>query len=100
MAKRPCPPLVLIGLLAMLTACASYDPNWTPVVDVASDPHADRLKSDIDQCRQLALRAGKEDVSLKSRATFMDDDGDLISKAVYEHAFTSCLKIRKHPVIN
>ncbi len=92
--------LVWFALLGLLTACAHYDPNWAPIVDVASDQHADRLKSDTDQCRQLALRAGKEDVGLKTRGTFMDDDGDIVSKPVFEHAFSTCLKLRKHPVLN
>jgi hypothetical protein len=90
-------PLVAVALLA---ACADYNPEWAPVVDVANDQHADRLKSDKDQCRQLALHAGEQGVTLLSRSTFFSEDGTLVSRPLYERAYINCLKQRKHPVIN
>ena len=91
---------IALLLITLLTSCTEYNPGWTPVVDAANDPNADRLKSDTDQCRQLALRVGEQNASPLSRTTFMTDDGEFVSKATYQHAFTACLKERKHPVLN
>jgi hypothetical protein len=83
-----------------VAACAPFDKDWTPTVDIAKDPHADTLKADMDQCRQLAYDAGHQAASPRTRTLQYTDDGVSISKAVYQRAFTNCLKERKHPVIN
>src|ERR1700744_4444139 len=47
---------LVLPLLLLTSACAEME-NWSPTVDVASDPNADRLNSDMGQCRQLAHHA-------------------------------------------
>lgn len=48
--------LVIVPVLALLTACASHS-NWSPTVDPYGNPNSSRLSQDMYECRQLALRA-------------------------------------------
>lgn len=47
--------LTLFTLLLFSSGCVSQS-SWTPAVDTANDPHADRLPQDEAECREIAQK--------------------------------------------
>ncbi len=89
-----------IVLFVFLTACAAHENGWAPTIDIAKDPRADMLQSDLAGCRQLAEHTGEKDLTQKTRSKMITDDGVMINGSAFRHSYINCMKERKHPVVD
>lgn len=60
--------LVILGVLAILSACASQT-SWTPTVDTYEDKNIDRLTQDQEECRDLAKQASNDTATEAAKGT-------------------------------
>lgn len=83
--------LNLSTLLAasLLLAGCSAKTGWVPTVDTYNKPNAYLVNQDLAECEQLALKTSGDASKQKLQA----DD-------LFRRAYKSCLRQRRHTVIN